>query len=316
MKQLIISRLTPWFDKLLKRRKHNQSHLVLKHQNMYVVPSKFGLGFIFFAILIFSLGSNYQNNLVLLCAYLLFALFFISILQSYLNLIDTQVRFVSAQDGYAHSGYKIVFSMQNINQAFSVFVINNNKHVEINTINEEKTVYQLQVEGLQRGKHQIARLKIQSRYPFGIATVWSYVLFPNEIYIYPTPVPFSLHQYNIKSEGEGDQQNQEYKTGTDEFFSIREFIEGESISRISWKHYAKTQTLMVKEFNEYQSQQFMFSLEQVPGDYETKLQHLSYLINQAYHDEIIYGLKLANKLIKPDHGITHMTKCLRALSEA
>jgi len=302
------------FSRLLVKRKHSATDLILKHHNIYVVPSKFGLAFLCFNILIFVLGSNYQNNLVLLSAYLLISFFIISILQSYFNLMNTHISFLDVEDGIEKTGYSLSFLLSNPNQAYSLIIKATNDESLIDSISVDKKLVKLRVSGLKRGKHKVARIKILSRYPFGLMSIWSYSIFPKSVYIYPTPLP--IISYGKSLSDQGDQKDDILKKGSNEFYAIREHQSGESFSRISWKHYAKTHQFLVKEFSESYSGEYIFNLLDMPGDFETKLQHLSYLINQAYHDKLTFGLSLPGKIIPASKGNDHLKYCLRALSEA
>ena len=308
------NKLNQFINNTLLKRKHNKSNLVLKHHNIYVVPSKFGLSFLCFNILIFILGSNYQNNLILLSAYLLISFFIISILQSYFNLMNTQITFSSAEDGIEKTGYNLSFLISNSSMAYSLIIQSQNNETLIETIGKDQKNIKIQVTGLKRGKHKVARLKILSRYPFGLMSVFSYSLFPKTVYIYPTPLPVISHSMTLSDQA--DQKNEFFVKGSNEFYAIREHQVGEPFSRVSWKHYAKTQQFLLKEFTESYSGDFIFNLSDMPGDFETKLKHLSYLLNQAHHDELTFGLNLPNCKIPAAKGFHHLELCLRALSEA
>lgn len=317
MKQIINDlkiKTNQFINNTLLKRKHNKNNLVLKHHNIYVVPSKFGLAFLSFNILIFVLGSNYQNNLILLSAYLLTSFFIISILQSYFNMMNTQITFSSADDGIEKTGYSLSFLISNPNLAHSFVIQSENNETLIDTVSKDQKNIKIQVTGLKRGKHKVARLKILSRYPYGLMSVFSYSLFPKTVYIYPTPLPIISHSMTLSDQG--DQKDDIFVKGSNEFYAIREHLAGESFSRVSWKHYAKTQQFLVKEFTESFSGDFIFNLSDMPGDFETKLKHLSYLLYQAHHDELTYGLNLPNSKLPAAKGLNHLELCLRALSDA
>jgi len=303
-----------FINNILLKRKHNKSDLLLKHHNIYVLPSKFGLAFLCFNILIFILGSNYQNNLILLSAYLLISFFIISILQSYFNLMNTHITFVDVEDGIEKTGYALSFTLSNENQAHSLIIQAQQKYSLVDVITADKNVVKLQLTGLKRGKHKVSRIKILSRYPFGLMSIWSYCIFPKSVYIYPTPLPIVSHGKTFNDSN--DEQQDSVTKGSNEFYAIREHELGESFSRISWKHYAKTQQFLVKEFSESHSGDFVFNLIDMPGDFETKLSHLSYLVNQAFHDDLTFGLMLPGKKIPASKGYNHLKLCLRTLSEA
>ena len=83
-------------NKLLKN-KHSKQSITLAHNNIYVVPSQLGFYFIIVAILNFVMGINYQNNLILVMAYLMFVVMIIAVLLGYTN-----AKGLKLQNRYGH----------------------------------------------------------------------------------------------------------------------------------------------------------------------------------------------------------------------
>ena len=159
-KPRIFIRLNALTNQILLKRKHQTSHLVLKHHNIYELPSRFGLIFLMFALLIFILGSNYQNNLILLTAYLFISVFIIGILQSYLNLMNTEISFVGVEDGIEKTGYRLTCTAYNKNKTYNLDIYAGKSKTSIESIVEQKKVFVLNIQGHKRGKHKIDRLKM------------------------------------------------------------------------------------------------------------------------------------------------------------
>ena len=101
----------------------------------------------------------------------------------------------------------------------------------------------------------------------------------------------------------------------DEFESLITHLPEMGLQRISWKHYAKTQQLLVKQFSDFKSADAQFDFNLVTGDTEQRLGQLCFLVCQAFESDINYSLKLPNKLITTNSGKLHHQRCLQALSQ-
>ena len=80
-----------WRQRWLKRRIPKQPAHTLQHKNIFILPTKAGLGFVFLVLLLWLLGTNYQNNLVLGLAFLLLALIVVCIHHTYGNLSGLEI---------------------------------------------------------------------------------------------------------------------------------------------------------------------------------------------------------------------------------
>ena len=76
------SRLNRWLARRIPQKKSHR----LQHNNIFILPAKAGMGFILLILLLWLLGTNYQNNLVLGVAFLLLALMVMCIHHKYGNL--------------------------------------------------------------------------------------------------------------------------------------------------------------------------------------------------------------------------------------
>ena len=117
-----------------------------------------------------------------------------------------------------------------------------------------------------------------------------------------------------KQNDEHDGDNAQVKAGNDDFYQLTPFVQGTALNKVSWKHYAKTQQLMVKEFVNYSAQSVFFDFNQLQGNTESRLQQLSYLISQAYLQGTRYGLQLEASYFEVNEGKAHCKNCLKALS--
>ena len=59
------------FNRWLAKRIPSQKEHRLNSSNILIYPTRFGLGYLAIVMLIFLLGTNYQNNIILLLSYLM-----------------------------------------------------------------------------------------------------------------------------------------------------------------------------------------------------------------------------------------------------
>ncbi len=90
-------RMTAWLD----HRIPPASQYRLNRHNLFIFPSHTGWVYLCLTVAIFLLGSNYENNLVLALAYLLFSLFVVSMHYCHYNLSGLTVDAMTAPTGYA-----------------------------------------------------------------------------------------------------------------------------------------------------------------------------------------------------------------------
>lgn len=309
------SYLNTWFNNQLKKRKHSTQTITLSHKNIYILPSKFGLAYLFVNLLVYVLGINYQNNLVIMYSYLMLSFLLVNFIVAFINLYNLKITLSHTNAGYQHTGYFAQFHFSNRDGTTSLEIEGENiQNQFIDGVDTNLFKLDVQVNEIKRGSHTLPRIKLLSRYPFGLVTTWSYFVSEVKTYIYPTPLSFSFHQVN-QAELESETDNSKTSFASENYQGVRPYIEGDKVNRISWKHYAKHQVLATKDFTAGSSSEYEFGLNTVPGDLEQKLQHLSYLITHAEHENLRYSLVLPNNKVNLGSGNKHMTECLERLSD-
>ena len=310
----LFSKLKSKLFSLLLKNKHNTEQLTLSHNSIYILPSKLGSGFLVVTALNFILAVNYQNNLILVMAYLMLVVMIFSLLLGYTNLKGLTLTYQRHIASYAPAcaQLELQLSVDKTCQALQ-FLYENKILTTIDEITIPSQLVCLDLPLNQRGEYSLKRLKIISRYPFGLVSTWSYMQLPYSVFVYPQqlkPVQQTSQQHD-QSMDVGDHKNTHT---SDEFDGLIPHQTGMNMRRVSWKHYAKTQQLMVKEFVNYSAHSVVFDFNQLQGNTETRLQQLSYLISQAYQQGTPYGLQLESSNFAVNDGKQHCQNCLQALS--
>ena len=312
------------FDKWLSGRLRKVQSQQLSDRNIYIFPSKFGLTYIAFIFLLFLLGTNYQNNLILLFCFLQASFFISSMLHTFFNLSGLHI---SAESEYqVFKGKESVVKL-NVNSKRPLFAVNfafgNCGNIRTDIQRSNKFV-ELDYVANKRGVYDIERLKISSRYAFDLFNCWSYTQFFSRVVVYPEPVAInqvefdhvlSLARQNQEDIAVGHTPNMAKVHGED-FSELRRYQLGEPISQVAWKNVAKGQPWMTKHYESDVSDRIVLSLDHFHADdVETRLGKLCYVLLNLQTNQAEYGLNLQNINVLPDNSPEHFERCLRMLAE-
>ncbi|OHU96551.1 hypothetical protein BIW53_04275 [Pseudoalteromonas byunsanensis] len=298
------------------RKKHEGDRITLKHNTIYVIPSTTGLGFVSVSALNFVLGINYQNNLLLGVAYLMIILLVVSIIYGYLNMSGAQIRLVSIQSAHRSTPPTATFELNTKARLQQLSIEHNHIKQQITLpVVEASELFSIEFE-FPRGKHSLGRFKFISHFPFGLVSVWSYLYCNKCIYAYPDPVVDKSNRQEFESHNREAQLVHSSSHLSDEFKQLVPYQSGTNMHRISWRHFAKTQQLLVKDYEgETGARTLGFDFDTLEGNVEERLEKLCYLVLQAHQNNLCYALKLGPRLIKAAQGEQHKVTCLEALSD-
>lgn len=257
----ITSALSRWFAS----RAPKSDSATLNLRNVYIFFSREGLLFALLLIITFIAGINYGNNLVLGLFFYLVSVWLISFHVTFAHISGLQVRLLEVT--MAEAGAPVWVTLQLRNESRQprrqlVFDFEQpDKPVDKKTKDSKDNQYSVLVTQLQgeqvirlpiqthtRGQLELPRLIIKTVYPLGIMRAWSYVYFARIAWVYPKPEAFDWQtQYAIASLEDLPIGGQ-YRQGQDDFERLDNYIEGESLARVSWGHVARGQGMLTKHF--------------------------------------------------------------------
>ena len=303
------------FEKFLKN-KHLKNSITLEHNTIYVLPSSLGWYFVIVAILNFVMGINYQNNLILVMSYLMFVVIVLAVFMGYSNAKGLTVTFDKVLPSFSPQKPILKLSLQSNSICQSVSITYNNElkaHTHYDTISNKSISSSLPLPYENRGSYELQRIKIASNYPFGLVSVWSYLQIQIKTYVYPAH-EYVLSDAHISSQDEYAQNGMVKKSGTEEFENLLIHQPEMGLNRISWKHYAKTKQLLVKDFVDFKTTNALFDFNLMTGATEQRLSQLCYLVCEATEHNTPFMLKLPNTVININTGQAHKQQCLESLS--
>ncbi len=287
----------------------------LTQRNTYIFPTRYGF-LLLATVLLMGVGAtNYQNNLVFVATFITITLGLLSILLTFSNLVGLRVTAHSSAPVYQGQSATISFTVlsEKDHYAISLGILGENLHT-IDVIGRSENRVDLNFFCNQRGVYQVPRVRCQTLYPFGFLQAWSWLFFDSEVVVYPKPIcPESLQTEEVSS---GDEHDEIFRDGNEDFYGLKAYQKGDSMSRIHWKSFARGKGLQTKQFVDYQSDPDIFDFDAyVNVDTETRLSFLCFQCLAAHRESAHYGLKLKQTTISADYGDEHLHRCLTALAK-
>lgn len=320
------------FDRWLSRRVPSRFKHKLSNRNIFILPTRFGFTYLFFDILLFLLGTNYQNNIILLLSYLLASLFITVMMHSFYNFSQLTFSSKAKQSCFAQQVINFPISITGHKTHFDInFKFSNPQHflkeIKLAQCSAHTNEILLPWHAKHRGVHTLGRVKVFSEYSLGLFITWSLLDFSHEAIVFPEPKRLTDNQQFLTRLNGSDKDNGVYMQATaggDDFSELKNYILGESQARIAWKQFARGQGKFSKNYQAQQGCLLWLTLSNMPSsDVETKLQFLCFLILEYSKNKQHFGLVIdlpasaknsAVIQIEPNSGYQHQQNCLIALA--
>lgn len=273
------------------------------------MPTKMGgylNGLIF---LMFLLAIGYSNNLLLIFTTFLFAFNLLWLIQTHFHLYRLKLDQVVISSGHALQALQVNVLWKRAPQGpwnWQVQLEGDHGNFLLQSIEDSPTKSIGEITPQSRGVHLWKYLEVKTSNPFGLYQTWVYFPLELQSLVYPTllkSVDLTLSGKAALGELTSD------KKGDDDFRGLGNYNNEES-RKISWKHYARSGELLIKEGQETKAP--ILELELAPPiTGALKEQYLSYLATQlveCHNRDIPFCLK-ANGL-----SSSQLSDCLKALA--
>ena len=316
------------FERWLARRNPPQFQHQLSSRNIMIYPSRFGLAYLVVVVMVFLLGTNYQNNIILLLSYLLASLFISVMLHSFYNFSQLTFSSAAQQTGYVDQTiyYPVYVNTTKVSFDINAFFTECGLQTtagKIKQCQKGTNVLTLNYKPISRGQHSLGRVTVFSEFSLGLFISKSILDFEHFAIVYPQPKTLVLPEsLNIKGREDVSATSLSGSLqGNDEFFELKPFILGDSRAKTAWKQLAKGQGKFSKQYHQYQSSEIRLAFHEMPGQsVETKLSYLSFLVSELTKTNQKFGLSFAKGAeehyldIEPNTGLKHQQSCLTALA--
>jgi uncharacterized protein (DUF58 family) len=164
-----------------------------------------------------------------------------------------------------------------------------------------------------RGVRPCPRLRIETRFPFGLWIAWAYFTPPLTAVVYPTPED-NAPALPMVAGAAGDGISA--VAGGEEFAGVRPYQAGDPQKRIAWRLAARSDALAVKLFETTAGTELVLDYAGLPAalTVEQKLSRLARWVLLADAAQLRYALRLPGGDAPADQGPTHRERCLKALA--
>ena len=308
------NRLTTW---LTRNQPEHQKVVTLTRKQIYIIPTRAGaiLAILLFAMLLTSL--NYNNSLSMLFTFTLGALAFNSAWFTHRNLAGLSLKTIEQNHCFTgEEGFFQVLLTNDSRRSRHGLVLRerNDNCLVYDCPAEDSIIMKMPIKPEFRGAYRLRRFAVATRMPVGLFNAWSWQTLDTILWVYPRPEPiFPVPLMNGHDEGEATALADH---DGDEFDHIREYMPGDSAQHISWKHVARVDKLLVREFKNASNKSLVLDLNSLEdGHLEKKLSQLCYWVITCENQGQEYGLKLPGVFIQPSHGNQHYHQCLLELAK-
>lgn len=305
---------------------------LLTHKNVFIMPTRFGALFLGMLAILFVLGTNYQNNPILLLSYFLLGVLFWALFQCFFNLYKTQFEVLSCQNHFLGEQASFILKVTDARNTTEQPRVPLQLQVWIEQtdtlpqkIHNRPGQVRCQYTFEARGHHTLPTIKIRTEFPFGLIQAWTYLRPKKQVWVYPKPQPgsWNLSAYsdepNVANDNHSSQQSESSER---QFDGIRSYIPGSPMSQVAWKQYAKQQQgdYLLKDFVGDDKSAVALTLNSVPvEDLEAKLSILTQACIELHRDAVPFALNLEGfggvpKTINTAKGELHLETCHKALA--
>ncbi|CAM5225741.1 hypothetical protein [Alishewanella longhuensis] len=279
---------------------------------IYILPSRFGCWFIFLIILLYLLGTNYQNNLILLSSFVFLSVMLSSMLMAFFNLHQLQLSVIQDADTFAETPAMLPLQLKKKQAQMLQISLKGQRLTQLLPLLQGETQFQLQLPVLGRGCYPLPRLLLSSSYPMGLFGPWSYPALKAQIWVYPKPATTDAPELQHQTIGQA--QHPHLPAEPDQ---LKPYQLGDSPKRIVWKKLRVCTT-----------QPIVRQLSQQPGALPEWIvipalqgaaleQALSYACQALITLEQqggCYALQTPLSTLAPGKGKPHLTRCLQELA--
>jgi uncharacterized protein (DUF58 family) len=232
--------------------------------------------------------------------------------QTHNNLSGLELALLKAGEGFAGEPIVFRFALQSTHEVTSIDLGNEaGSVVTLSVPAHDRIEGALEVPSRERGFLLPERVRVETRFPFGLLVAWSWLRPATPALVYPRPVmPPRAPEGSVEA---GDSEAVSVSQGQDQV-ELRPWREGDLSARVDWKRYSRNGEMAVADWQGEQGSPQWLDFDGFPGvDHELRLSYLAALVLDRDQAGESWGLRLPGVTIEPDQGANHRRQCLRAL---
>ncbi len=285
-------------------------------RTIFVLPTREGLMFTGVLVIALLTGINYQNSLIYLFTFILGALFYGTIFQTYRNLERLHLSLVRAGECVAGDDLPVTVRVSDEDrrprQALRL-VVGTGEPITFSLDAGEGRAVSLPVPSRGRGPVKLPAIRLESDFPFGLIRAWTWFRPASHGLATPRPIsppPFAAIPDAAGKEGEAAMTAAQGESD----IRLRPYRLGDALKRISWKRFARSGQLVVMDWDTPPADPRWLDWAQFPGtETELRLSYLAWHVARLSAEGQPFGLRLPGESIDPDTGDRHERDCLNRL---
>ena len=294
------------------------SDSVLGTRRVYILPSRQGIAFAALLLVMLVGAINYNNSLAYLLTFLLSSAALVAMLHTWRNLYGLRVTAAAGRPVFAGGHAELRLALDNPDSsprpAIAAWLAGDERTTAVRTVvpAEGSAWLTLSRAARRRGRLDMGRLVIASRYPVGLFRAWAVLETGVECIVYPEPG--GQRQLPPPVAGSARASGRTAR-GEDDFAGFRTYHPGDSLRHVHWKAVARERGVMVKQFEGAAAEDLLLRLADTPGrDLEERLSQVCRWVLEAEAAGMRYGLELPEAQLAPGRGEAHRERCLRVLA--
>jgi len=285
----------------------------LAYRQIFVLPSKFGIGFGFMLAFMALGGLNFNNNMALILVFLLGTIAQMTTLIAYRNLVGLKIASIFAEPVFCGEPvmFRVFVSNGGERQRFAIqagfSAAQDCRGFKLHTSN----ALHLTRPSLTRGWQEMPDFKLETRFPLGLFKAWSWIRPQSRCLVYPAPARNAPPLPRI---GRGD-AGMAAKGEGDQIHGLRKYQLGDAMQRIAWRQSARHGELYSLEMETPQEESCELNWDSLSGvDVETRLSILTAWVLAADHKQLAFSMNIPGEKVAADSGSGQRTRCLELLA--
>jgi uncharacterized protein (DUF58 family) len=284
-------------------------------RNIYILPTRFGMLYLFVLGAMFIGSINYNNNLGFLLTFLLGSLGLTAMMHTYCTLYGLRLAGATADPVFAGKPIQVTLRVAGLDRRRTGirwrFGSGDGVEVDFEAGGSDRVM--VPVATIHRGVVDPGWLLISCEYPLGLFRAWSRIDTALQCLVYPRPLarPMALAWTQAASGTASSGQTK----GADDFQGLSAYQPGDPPRRIHWQAFSRGRGLHTKIFAGQAGMELMLDMACIAGnDTECKLSILCYHVLRAHHQNARFALKLSTHDAAIGSGRLHRDRCLRRLA--
>lgn len=294
---------------------------VIRENRIYIMPSGRGMLFLASVVVMILTAATYNNNLVFLLGFFLFAVFFTSMVETHYSLKGVRLQFVGAEDGFEGDRLGLLFHLTQKKARWRRGLVTRTSSKKFATLSvgpeqmnpaEFTHPVRIEVSAWRRGVHRLPEVILETYFPLGLFRAWKIFRPEGQMFVYARPE--GANRLRNSSFEFGDQDLGLRSSPEGDFGELKKYQDGESYHQIAWKHYARTGELFSKVHWGQEHKHYDIPWNPSGRNIENYLRQMSRWIEEATEEGASFEMQTPDQKIESGRGPDHRRRCQRALA--